>query len=117
MPLLRRFLAPLLILGVLLSTPGLAHAPCEAMPGVEAAMHAGGHDDVAPAGCDHEPRQAPAGDEAGAPCLLVLHCGAAMLPTSVALRELPRTRTPRLEAIATLPASLTLAPESPPPRA
>lgn len=117
--LLRRFLGLLLIAGVLLSTLGMAHAPCGEARGGPAAASAAGHGDHAmPDGCSHEERQAPARHDDGGACPLMVHCGVPMLPTvpaAVAPRHV--VRAARLEAVATLPASPVLAPESPPPRA
>lgn len=127
--LLHRALAVAILLSVMLSTLGVAHASCQGMGGMagvgamadmaDMAGMAGmpDHDASAPAACDHGP-DAPAESGSGATtCMLVAHCGTTMVAAdgslALAVVTISAQRAPTADAS---PHERALEPDSPPPR-
>lgn len=124
--LLRRLVAVIVSLSVLLPTLGLAHASCGMPMGgpssptiAEAPDHMAGHEHGTPMeGCERSPA-APGDHGANATdCPLLAHCGHVMLAAAEeVLLSRADVASRRLPAGDAAPLELSLEPESPPPRA
>jgi hypothetical protein len=123
---LRRALAVVLLLSVVSSTLGLAHARCASgnhegtvAGGMAGMQHGAGHDSSMPARehCDRGPG-APAEQGNGASCAFVAHCVAPMIAADRDDASSPSaTSASSVTSPPSALASRALEPESPPPRA
>lgn len=124
--LLRRALAIAVLLSVMLSTLGAAHASCEGMGGMAGVGAMGDmagmagmpdHDTSAPAACDHGPDTAAESGSGATTCMLVAHCGTTMVAADGSVALAVETITgQRASAADASPHERALEPDSPPPR-
>lgn len=118
MTLFRRLVSLLVILGVALSTPGIATASCEHDPADRGGMVG----DAGTAECDggHEgtPERRPADPSGAGDCTIVLHCSVAVAAEEVSLAVGAAPVVARQATAGGLgPLDISRQPASPPPRA